>query len=180
MGISILENINMIKSTIINTQSKIYLFPNYPSGSFGFYDVIEHYTEDSNWRTCTELKNVLEHTYFSLSNIESIIFDKRKNKLFVSFINNDVKGIKDIEIKTDCNKIALSMFNENGNIIYRIYSEYNNVYDLKDIFDDFYNIENLYQKGVIIALNGNAYQVSRLMNFYNYDELLKMINLDED
>ena len=162
------------KETIIDRNLQI----KSPNGKFGIIDVEETYMEGSSWRLKYGYYNIREDNQYNISDIHSIEYNKDKDLLKISFTQ---------VLENDYDAIWFSRQNEKVHMeFYRdhIYvkgfnSRYNKASSsLEELFYAFCSLSQLESDNAIVTLNGGAFQVKYIQNYYTEAQMKNMDSLD--
>ncbi len=146
-----------------------------PNGQFGIIDVKERYMEGSSWRLKYDYYNIKENNQYNISDIHSIEYNKDNDILKISFNKVLDNGYNTICFSRQYGNVHMEFYRYHI-LVNELDSRFNKAgLPLEELFYAFCSLSQLESKNAIVTLNGEAFQVTYIQNYYSETE---MRNLD--
>ena len=162
------------KGNIVNRKLRV----KSPNGQFGIIDVKERYMEGSRWRVKYDYYNIKENNQYNISDIHSIEYNRDNDLLKISFNQVLDNGYNNICFSRLYGKVHMEFYRYHI-LVNELDSRFNKAsLSLEELFYAFCSLSQLESKNAIVTLNGEAFQVTYIQNFYTETEMRNMDPLE--
>lgn len=169
--------INTYRAVIVREETQKVIAPNIHLKQFAIMDIEEDFKDNSGWITEKRLINILENTYYNISDIWQIIYNESKDYVLLVF-NKELKYqsrlYNAIKFSITHEMIQMEFYKNFSNTVMSFSSEFDKAISVKVIYDAFCALSKVRTDYAFITLEGKLYPTKCIYDYVSSGDLREL------